>query len=311
MNTQQLVNYYANLLILQYIGQVRAYATVQANAVPLLMPQVTVNTITFSPAPTSGTFELSYEGAPTIAMNWNASASTIQTDLQNIAGLGSVTVSGSIASGSLVVTFTGVEPVASLLVVSANSLMEGGNAVVPVVTETDVQLPLTVQNAFNLIGSSTAIGVQLDILGKYAGVTRYGYGLNGAAITLDDADFLSFILMSIIKNSSGSSLATIQAFLAQYFADAILVFDYQDMRMSYFLNSNIGSQQLAQIFITSNTLPVPMGVQIGSIIYTPNLFTLFGFRTYELPGYNISPFNSYASYNMDYPWLTYADALNP
>lgn len=310
MTTQDLVNYYANLLILQYTGKPKAYATIQTTATPLVMPQVTENTITFPVIPTSGAFKLTYGAQNSASIAWNALTSTIQSDLQALTGLSAITVTGSIAGGSLVVVFNGVEPVATLLQVTSNTLMASSNLVVPTVVETDVQLPITVENSFNLVGNSTAQGVQLDILGKYAGVTRFGYGLNGAPITLDDTDFLSFILMSIIKNSSGSSLATIQAFLHQYFDNAVLVFDYKDMRMSYFLNSNIGSQQLAQIFVTSNTLPVPMGVQIGTIIYAPDITDLFGFRTYELPGYNVTSFNSYASYNMASPWLTYADALN-
>jgi hypothetical protein len=206
MTTQQIINYYANLLIMQYIGLPNAYATIKALVTPVIMNQ----------------------------------------------------------------------------------------------------LPIAVQNAFNL---STATGVQLDVLGKYVGVTRYGSGLDGSPIILDDADFLSFINIAIVKNGYSSSLFAIQTFLNIYFPGAMLVFDYQDMRMSYFLNSSIGSQHLAQIFVTSNILPIPMGVQIGSIIYSPNIFTLFGFRTYGLPGYNISPFNTYASYQTDFPWLTYKNAL--
>jgi len=206
MTNTQLINYYANLLILQYIGLPNAYATIQTLVTPVIMNQ----------------------------------------------------------------------------------------------------LPLAVQSAFNL---NTAVGNQLDTIGKYVGVTRYGSGLDGSPIILGDADFLSFIKIAIVKNGYSSSLYAIQNFISIYFPGAMLVFDYADMRMSYFLNSGIGSQQLAQIFVTSNILPVPMGVQIGSIIYSPNIFTLFGFRTYELPGYNISPFNSYGSYNMAYPWLTYQNAL--
>ncbi|CAK9250666.1 unnamed protein product [Sphagnum jensenii] len=110
------------------------------------------------------------------------------------------------------------------------------------------QLPLAVQNAFNL---NTAVGKQLDIIGKYAGVTRYGSGLDGSPIILGDSDFLSFIKIAIVKNGYSSSLFAIQTFLNIYFPGAMLVFDYQDMRMSYFLNSAIGSQQLAQIFVTT------------------------------------------------------------
>lgn len=168
------------------------------------------------------------------------------------------------------------------------------------------QLPVAVQDAFTL---GTAEGVQLDVIGKYAGVTRYGRGLDGHAITLNDADFTKFILLAIIENSSGSSLDEIQNLLQVYFAGEIFVFDYQDMRMSYFLNASVISDDLAQVFVTSGRLPKPTAVQLGSTIFSPNIDHFFAFRTYPLPAYNASPFNDYAAYNMDYPWLSYVDAI--
>jgi hypothetical protein len=56
-------------------------------------------------------------------------------------------------------------------------------------------------------------------------------------------------------------------------------------------------------------LPSPMAVQIGSVIYASIINTFFGFRTYSLPAYNVTPFNTYSSYNLAYPWLSYANRL--
>lgn len=135
------------------------------------------------------------------------------------------------------------------------------------------QLPLAVQNAFNM--DSTAVGVQLDILGKYAGVTRNGTSLSGLAITLDDADFFKLIQMAIITNSEGSDLFTIQSLLHNAFPDQIFVFDHKSMRLSYFIDTNVGSQDLLQLFITEGLLPKPMGVQLSTPIFNPTL-TFFG-----------------------------------
>lgn len=206
--TQELIDYYANLLILQYIGKPNAYATIQTLVTPVIMDQ----------------------------------------------------------------------------------------------------LPTQVENAFDLMGVTPALGDQLDILGKYAGVTRSGNGFTGP-ITLDDADFLSLVLMAIIKNNSGSSLKDIQALLFQFFPGEILVFDYKDMRMSYLVSSVVGSIDLVQLFVTEGLLPKPMGVALALVIYAPVITTFFGFRTYELPAFNASPFNTYTTYHMDYPWLSYADAV--
>lgn len=175
--------------------------------------------------------------------------------------------------------------------------------VTPVIMD---QLPIGVQNAFKI---GTAVGVQLDVIGKYVGVIRSGSSLNGSAIELDDNDFTGLIKLAIIRNNSGSSLATIQELLQSNFPSQILVFDYANMRMSYYLNSSIGSQDLAQLFVTEGLLPKPMGVQLASVIYSPHIFKFFGFRTYDIPAANVSPVNNYDTYNTDYPWLTYSDAL--
>jgi hypothetical protein len=169
MTTSELINYYANLLILQYIGKPKAYATIQAIVGPVIMNQ----------------------------------------------------------------------------------------------------LPLAVQNAFNMDG--TAVGVQLDVLGKYAGVTRNGYGLTGQPITLDDTDFFTLIKLAILTNSAGSDLNTIQSLIAIYFPGELFVFDHKEMRMSYYINSSVGSQNLIELFITEGLLPKPMGVQLAAPIYSAPL----------------------------------------
>lgn len=269
MTTQQLINYYANLLILQYIGKPKAYATIQKLVTPVLLPQTTVQTITFSGIAASGTFKLNYGLLVTAAINWNDSVATIQGKIQALTGLASVTVAGSIASKLLTVTFTGVAPAALALVVSNNSLQTVAPlAITLTVLEVDEILPLAIQDAFNLNGSSTAVGSQLDILGKYAGVIRTGYTLSGLPITLTDSEFLIFIKLAIVSNSNTSDLAAIQTVLHDFFPNEILVFDHQQMRMSYLIDSSIGDQNLISLFIKEGLLPKPMGVQLSTTIYT-------------------------------------------
>lgn len=165
------------------------------------------------------------------------------------------------------------------------------------------QLPLAVQNAFDI---NTAVGKQLDVIGKYAGVTRDGYSFTGP-MTLDDEDYRKILKLKIIKNNSGSSLYEIKNLLAIYFAGQIRVFDYKDMSMSYYVNSSFGSRQLVEFFIKKDLLPSPMAVGVGATIFDPNL-KFFSFRTYyaESKGY---PFNTYTDYNETWPWLTYKYAL--
>lgn len=212
MSDQELIDYYANLLIIQYIGQPKAYAMIQALVTPVIMNQI----------------------------------------------------------------------------------------------------PISVQNAFNLITGilgPVASGVQLDVIGKYAGVTRSGYGFTGMPITLNDNDFLILIQMAIVQNNAGSSLSTIQDLLFQFFPGEIFVFDNQAMKLSYLINSSLGSFDLVQLFVTEKLLPKPMAVALGAIIYAPVIDRFFGFSTYEYAGVNVTPFNTYEDYHTDYPWLTYEDAI--
>lgn len=209
MSTQEIIDYYANLLILQYVGKPKAFATIQALVDPVVMNQ----------------------------------------------------------------------------------------------------LPLQVQNAYNLTGPNLAVGKQLDVIGKYVGASRSGIGVNGP-FTLNDADFLSLIFFAIIRNSSGSSLYDIQLLINEFFAGEVLVFDYANMQMSYMVSSSVGNLQLVEAAISQNLLPKPMGVGVSAVIFNPVINKFFGFRTYVLPPFNNSPFNTYSSYQTDRPWLSYADAVS-
>lgn len=174
--------------------------------------------------------------------------------------------------------------------------------VAPVIMD---QLPTQVQDAFSI---TEAVGVQLDVIGQYVGVSRTANTSTGE-ITLSDSDFVKLIQVGIVNNSNSSSLAAIQDLLFRFFPGEIKVFDYANMQMSYYLNSLGTSLDLAKVFISEGLLPHPMGVQIASVIYSPFINEFFGCRTYDLPGFDISPLNNYDSYQTDYPFLTYSEAL--
>lgn len=164
------------------------------------------------------------------------------------------------------------------------------------------QLPNQVQAAFAV---DTAVGVQLDVVGKYAGVTRMAVSSSGT-ITLDDDDFRTLIKLAIARNTAGSSLNDIQNLIHENFAGKMFVYDHLGMRMSFAVNSSLGSLQLMQIFLAEGLFPKPMAVQLSSLIYYPTLDTFFSFRTYSAPAPNGSPFNTYSSYANNTPWLSYA-----
>lgn len=174
------------------------------------------------------------------------------------------------------------------------------------------QFPLQVQDAFNL---DTAIGVQLDTLGKYIGVKRSANIDPTTYVSLSDSDYRQLIKFAIIVNYSGSSLYDIQYLLYTFFNDGVLVFDNSNMHMNYFLDSAIGSLNLVLMIITLGLLPRPMGVQLASVIYGTGIGHLFSYRTYLLPtnptatNPNTSGMNTYSSYSYTSPWLNYSYAL--
>lgn len=165
------------------------------------------------------------------------------------------------------------------------------------------QLPIAVQNAYDI---QTAIGVQLDILGKYVGASRKGYTLTGP-ITLSDDDFRQLIKLVIIKNNAGSSLAAIQNLLAMNFPGQIRVSDNQAMGLNYVVAETLGSADLLEVLITGGYLPAPMGVGTSVVVVPVLTNPFFGFRTYSAPDSTVAPFNSYNLYLLTYPWLTYAE----
>lgn len=292
MTTYELLQYYVNLLIVQYLGLPKAIATVGENIRSVILPQVSQQQISITA--TSGLFTLSYNGNATPPWPYNSTDSQIQAALQALPGLSQVTVLNGL------VTFTGVTAPALPLISS--------NATLCTVSEVDLNLPLAIQNAFNVNVEPLAEGVQLDILGKYAGVSRTGMNQNGT-IVLSDSDFITLIKFATITNSSGSSLATIVTHLFQTFGSAVSLYDFQNMHMSYLINSSIGTQDLINLLITEDLLPRPMGVEL-SIIYANNTSNFFGFRTYASPGVLVKPFNTYADYNQTWPWLSYNDQFS-
>lgn len=181
---------------------------------------------------------------------------------------------------------------------SAITITVTGNEEIP-------SLPIAVQDAFNI---DTAEGVQLDVLGKYIGISRNGYDFNGP-ITLDDSDYRIILKIKILENSLPSDLSTIQNFLYTNFGGDIEVFDYQDMTMAYLLYSGAISNELAQFFIKAGLLPKPMGVLLRATVLNPTTYYFFGFRTYDAVAFHQSGFNTYDSYSMTAPWLNYDYAI--
>lgn len=302
-NTFEIVNYYAKLLIKQYENKPKAYATILSIITPIVMTQTSIQAISFSVTPTSGTFVLNYNGNSTPAINWNDSSATIQGYLQALPDLSQVIVAGSIGPETLGIFFIGVIGVASLLTISNNNLSPTS---IITVEEQDLILPLAVQDAFDI---ETAEGVQLDILGKYAGVIRTVTTKN-QTIVLDDNDFKALIKFAVVKNNSGSSLSTIEKNLNMFFQNDFVVTDYKTMNMSFIFGSTIGSINLFLVLVSENLLPVPMAVGYSAII-PPFVGQFFGYSTYENGGitFKNKPYNRYEAFDNTWIYLQYSDFI--
>jgi len=168
------------------------------------------------------------------------------------------------------------------------------------------QLALNVQSGFNI---TTAIGNQLDLLGKYVGVTRSGNGFTGP-ITLVDDDFRVLLRFAILSNNVGSSLYEIQYLLNLFFGGKVLVFDYSSMQLSYIMDPSVGSYELAQLIVTEGLLPRPMAVGVSSIIYAPTITKFFGFVSAEVTVMNNVGFNDASNYQTARPWLDAVQVLS-
>lgn len=70
--------------------------------------RVAVQNLSLSGVPAAGSFTIAFTQGTTAAIEWNDTADQIQTKIQAVAGLGSVTVSGSLSSEAIVLTLAGV-----------------------------------------------------------------------------------------------------------------------------------------------------------------------------------------------------------
>ena len=127
---------------------------------------VEIQTISFDNTPTSGSWELSYDGTGTGALAWNISSADLQIALRTIPDLASVTVSGSMATGFSISMVGVAAPL--LIVMAANTLMA---SVTPVVETIAVGTPwVPAQETISFSDVPTAGSWELN----------YGADLSGA-----------------------------------------------------------------------------------------------------------------------------------
>lgn len=129
-------------------------------------------------------------------------------------------------------------------------------------SETDIDtkpiLPLAVMAAYNL---DDAVGVQLDVLGKYLGMPRYGYAFAGY-VTLDDESYRTLLRIVCKRNNLTYDTKSIVEFLAEFFPGVLHLYDYMGMHIHYFYSLLPGDNIVAERFILAGLLPRPLGVRL-------------------------------------------------
>lgn len=187
MTNEEIIQYYVALLIMQYVGLTN------------------VQTITFSGIPVSGVFQFRYGTLVSQNVAWNANNSTIQTVLQNLTGVPSVTVAGGLSTGVLNLTL-GNSPTLILGTNAGTMVDSGPNPVTSITSGVLVkaagtiqalarlqvmnQLPLIIQNAFNLIPTIQTITFQAP---PTTGVFQLSFGVTStpsvSSVTTADIAF--------------------------------------------------------------------------------------------------------------------------
>jgi len=183
--------------------------------IPLLTSsQVGVDTISFPGIPASGTFKLTYAATNTGSIAYNASAATIQTDIQGaLTGLGSATVSGAIPTAAnpnstLVITFTGVSGLQTALTVTSNSLEDANsNSITPTVF---ITTPGSSSETFDAALNRTA-----NVIQYFGAMTNYVCStaeITAAAAVIQTLNKIAYFTSYTVADAeSGGKLAALAA----------------------------------------------------------------------------------------------------
>ena len=136
----------------------------------------------------------------------------------------------------------------------------------------DNEVIKAIQDGFNI---NTAVGNQLDIIGKIVGTSRYitDAAAGGTAIKLSDDEFRFLLKLKIIRNYSNNSFKSMDDSIQKFFESGLIA-SYGLMNIVYFANTSIFN--IAIKGASKDLLPRPMGVNIVGIIKTDVDTSLFG-----------------------------------
>jgi len=114
--------------------------------------------------------------------------------------------------------------------------------------------------AFN---PETAVGKQLDILGKWVGVDRFYLG-DGTTQSLNDDDYRIVLNFRVAVNNTDMTHKGIDDLLFEYFGNDVVCSTDNNLTIFYFINSP--EFEIGQILFNKKVLPKPLAIRLGGII---------------------------------------------
>jgi len=136
----------------------------------------------------------------------------------------------------------------------------------------------------------TAIGIQLDILGRYVGALRK----TEDSSDLSDSDLRFLIKMKAIKNSTDNSMKSIDDYMWQFFGNTVNVVNNGDMSMTYQFSAFHAS--IMNFAEQTDSLPRPLSVAIIIEGVTNDNgdfgFSFGGSADADIWGYGFTPLNA-------------------
>lgn len=128
-----------------------------------------------------------------------------------------------------------------------------------------------VKNAYDI---ETAVGVQLDVIGKYLGIDR---NVPVSPFVLSDTDYRFYQKLKVIQNNSNHSTKSIVELVFQIFGTNLLFYDRYNMTIAYVFPES--QKTLVDLARDIGLLPKPAAVGL-SLTYTTDITNIFGYRKY-------------------------------
>ena len=127
---------------------------------------------------------------------------------------------------------------------------------------------MDILNSYDL---DTAVGVQLDRLGKLVGCPRYVVGVG----VLTDDEYRLLIKFKIVLNSLSAKEKNIDDSLFANFQTDFIAINEKNMSMSFVVAEDLN--RVLQAVLQLSYLPLPLGVGLSNLIQVPDPINIFGF----------------------------------